>query len=59
MAVNWIKVGGFAVSVVSAGLGIADSIISKKKIVADLANSKEVNDLIAEKVAEALKNVNK
>lgn len=56
---KWIKVGSLAVSVVSAGLGIADSIISKKKIVADLASSKEVKDMINEAVAEALKNVNK
>lgn len=53
--INWLKIGGIATTIIGAGVSITSDIIGKKQIVEDLANSKEVKDLINKAVNEALK----
>lgn len=53
--INWLKIGGIATSIIGAGVSIASDMIGKKQLVEDLANSKEVKDLINKAVNEALK----
>lgn len=53
--INWLKVGGIATTILGAGVSIVSDMIGKKQIVEDLANSKEVKDLINKAVNEALK----
>lgn len=53
--INWLKIGGIATTIIGAGVSIASDMIGKKQIVEDLANSKEVKDLINKAVNEALK----
>lgn len=52
---NWLKVGVVAVNVGGAALTLVGTLLDKKTAVNKLAESKEVQDLIAKKVAEALK----
>lgn len=53
--INWLKIGGIATTIIGAGVSITSDMIGKKQIVEDLANSKEVKDLINKAVNEALK----
>lgn len=53
--INWLKIGGIATTIIGAGVSIASDMIEKKQMVEDLANSKEVKDLINKAVNEALK----
>lgn len=52
---DWLKIGGIVTTIIGAGVSIASDMIGKKQIVEDLANSKEVKDLINKAVNEALK----
>lgn len=52
---DWLKIGGFAVSVLGLAVsGLSDK-ISQKQIVDDLENSEVIKDLINKAVNEALK----
>lgn len=52
---DWLKIGGFTVSVLGLVVsGLSDK-ISQKKIVDDLENSEVIKDLINKAVNEALK----
>lgn len=53
--INWLKIGGIATTIIGAGVSVASDMIGKKQLVEDLANSKEVKDLINKAVNEALK----
>lgn len=53
--INWLKIGGIATTIIGAGVSIASDMIGKKQVVEDLANSKEVKDLINKAMNEALK----
>lgn len=52
---DWLKIGGFTVSILGLAVsGLSDK-ISQKKIVDDLENSEVIKDLINKAVNEALK----
>lgn len=51
-----LKIGGIATTIIGAGVSIASDMIGKKQMVKDLANSKEVKNLINNAVKETLKN---
>ena len=51
-----LKIGGIVTTIIGAGVSIASDMIGKKQMVKDLANSKEVKNLIKNTVKETLKN---
>lgn len=51
-----LKIGGLGLSVVGLGINLLTDIVNRKTMVNELANSKEVKDLINKAVNEALKN---
>ena len=53
--INWLKVGAIATTILGAGVSVVSDMIGKKQSVEDLANSKEVKNLINKAVNEALK----
>lgn len=55
MSQNKIKYLGYALSVVGALVGMGADWITRKQLVANMADSKELKDLIDKAVQEALK----